>query len=86
MLTRSNFDSSNGAQDNCAPTGKPSPDKPSFVEVGDTISEGTVLCVIEAMKLFNDIESEISGKIVKILVDDTSPVEFDQPLFLVDPS
>tara|TARA_Y100000766_G_scaffold39975_1_gene30098 strand:- start:12 stop:485 length:474 start_codon:yes stop_codon:yes gene_type:complete len=65
---------------------KPSPDKPPFVEVGDTISEGTVLCVIEAMKLFNDIESEISGKIVKILVDDTSPVEFDQPLFLVDPS
>ena len=65
---------------------KPSPDKPSFVEVGDTISEGTVLCVIEAMKLFNDIESEVSGKIVKILVDDTSPVEFDQPLFLVDPS
>ena len=65
---------------------KPSPDKPSFVEVGDTISEGTVLCVIEAMKLFNDIESEVSGKIVKILVDDSSPVEFDQPLFLVDPS
>ncbi len=65
---------------------KPSPEKPSFVEVGDTISEGTVLCVIEAMKLFNDIESEVSGKIVKILVDDTSPVEFDQPLFLVDPS
>ena len=65
---------------------KPSPDKPSFVEVGDTISEGTVLCVIEAMKLFNEIESEVSGKIVKILVDDTSPVEFDQPLFLVDPS
>tara|TARA_B100000524_G_scaffold346335_1_gene246360 strand:- start:290 stop:763 length:474 start_codon:yes stop_codon:yes gene_type:complete len=65
---------------------KPSPDKPSFVEVGDTISEGTVLCVIEAMKLFNDIESEVSGKIVKILVNDTSPVEFDQPLFLVDPS
>ena len=65
---------------------KPSPDKPSFVELGDTISEGTVLCVIEAMKLFNDIESEISGKIVKILVEDTSPVEFDQPLFLVDPS
>ena len=65
---------------------KPSPDKPSFVEVGDTVSEGTVLCVIEAMKLFNDIESEVSGKIVKILVDDTSPVEFDQPLFLVDPS
>ena len=65
---------------------KPSPDKPTFVEVGDTISEGTVLCVIEVMKLFNDIESEISGKIVKILVDDSSPVEFDQPLFLVDPS
>ena len=65
---------------------KPSPDKPAFVEVGDPISEGTVLCVIEAMKLFNDIESEVSGKIVKILVDDTSPVEFDQPLFLVDPS
>lgn len=65
---------------------KPSPDKPTFVEVGDMISEGTVLCVIEAMKLFNDIESEVSGKIVKILVDDSSPVEFDQPLFLVDPS
>lgn len=65
---------------------KPSPDKPPFVEVGDMISEGSVLCVIEAMKLFNDIESEVSGKIVKILVDDTSPVEFDQPLFLVDPS
>jgi len=65
---------------------KPSPDKPNFVEVGDSISEGTVLCVIEAMKLFNDIESEVSGKIIKILVDDSSPVEFDQPLFLVDPS
>ena len=65
---------------------KPSPDKPTFVEVGDRISEGTVLCVIEAMKLFNDIESEVSGKIVKILVDDSSTVEFDQPLFLVDPS
>ena len=65
---------------------KPSPDKPNFVEVGHSISEGTVLCVIEAMKLFNDIESEVSGKIVKILVDDSSPVEFDQPLFLVDPS
>ena len=65
---------------------KPSPDKPNFVDVGDTISEGSVLCVIEAMKLFNDIESEVSGKIVKILVDDSSPVEFDQPLFLVDPS
>lgn len=65
---------------------KPAPDKPTFVEVGDTISTGDVLCVIEAMKLFNDIESEVSGKIVKVLVDDSSPVEFDQPLFLVDPS
>ena len=65
---------------------KPSPDKPMFTEVGSTISKGDVLCVIEAMKLFNEIESEISGKIVKILVDDMSPVEFDQPLFLVDPS
>lgn len=65
---------------------KPSPDKPNFVEVGDSIKEGEVLCIIEAMKLFNEIESEVSGKIVKILVDDSSPVEFDQPLFLVDPS
>ncbi|MGO4905547.1 acetyl-CoA carboxylase biotin carboxyl carrier protein [Flavobacterium sp. W20_MBD1_R3] len=65
---------------------KPSPDKPMFVEVGKNIAKGDVLCVIEAMKLFNEIESEISGKIVKILVDDMSPVEFDQPLFLVDPS
>ena len=65
---------------------KPAPDKPVFVEVGDIVSEGTVLCVIEAMKLFNEIESEVTGKIVKILVDDSSPVEFDQPLFLVDPS
>ena len=65
---------------------KPSPDKSVFVEVGKTIKEGDVLCVIEAMKLFNEIESEISGKIVKILVDDSSPVEYDQPLFLVDPS
>lgn len=65
---------------------KPSPDKSAFVEVGSTIAKGDVLCVIEAMKLFNDIESEVSGKIVKILVDDSSPVEFDQPLFLVDPS
>ena len=65
---------------------KPSPDKPVFVEVGQTINEGDVLCVIEAMKLFNEIESEVSGKIVKVLVDDSSPVEFDQPLFLVDPS
>ena len=65
---------------------KPSPDKPLFVEVGQSIAEGDVLCVIEAMKLFNEIESEVSGKIVKVLVDDSSPVEFDQPLFLVDPS
>ena len=65
---------------------KPSPDKPSFVEVGKTISEGDVLCVIEAMKLFNEIESEFSGKIVKILAEDQSPVEFDQPLFIIDPS
>ena len=65
---------------------KPSPDKPLFVEVGQNIAEGDVLCIIEAMKLFNEIESEISGKVVKILVDDSSPVEFDQPLFLVDPS
>ena len=65
---------------------KPSPDKPLFVEVGDTIKEGDVLCVIEAMKLFNEIESEVNGKIVKILVDDSSPVEFDQTLFLVEPA
>ena len=65
---------------------KPSPDKSNFVEVGSSISEGDVLCVIEAMKLFNEIESEVTGKIVKILIDDASPVEFDQPLFLVDPS
>ncbi|MCL9806026.1 acetyl-CoA carboxylase biotin carboxyl carrier protein [Flavobacterium amniphilum] len=65
---------------------KPSPDKPVFVEVGSSIGKGDTLCVIEAMKLFNEIESEVSGKIVKILVDDASPVEFDQPLFLVDPS
>jgi acetyl-CoA carboxylase biotin carboxyl carrier protein len=65
---------------------KPSPDKPVFVEVGSAIGKGDVLCVVEAMKLFNEIESEVSGKIVKILVDDMSPVEFDQPLFLVDPS
>lgn len=65
---------------------KPSPEKPNFVEVGSEINAGDVVCVIEAMKLFNEIESEISGKIVKILVDNASPVEFDQPLFLVDPS
>ena len=65
---------------------KPAPDKPMFVEVGKTIAKGDVLCVIEAMKLFNEIESEVSGKIVKVLVEDASPVEFDQPLFLVEPS
>ena len=65
---------------------KSSPDKPNFIEIGDLISEGSVLCVVEAMKLFNEIESEYSGKIVKILVDDSSPVEFDQPLFVIDPS
>lgn len=65
---------------------KPSPDKSVFVEVGDTVSPGSVLCVIEAMKLFNEIESEVSGKIVKVLIDDSSPVEFDQPLFLIDPA
>ncbi|MCP9199235.1 acetyl-CoA carboxylase biotin carboxyl carrier protein [Gramella sp. GC03-9] len=65
---------------------KPSPDKPAFVETGDSVKEGDVLCVIEAMKLFNEIESEVTGKIVKVLVEDSSPVEFDQPLFLVDPS
>ena len=63
-----------------------SPETPSFVNVGDTIKEGDTLCIIEAMKLFNEIESEVSGKIIKVLVDDTTPIEFDQPLFLVDPS
>ncbi len=63
-----------------------SPDKPAYVKVGDTVEAGQVVCIVEAMKLFNEIESEVSGKIVKILVDDSSPVEFDQPLFLVDPS
>ena len=65
---------------------KPSPEKDTFVNVGDIIKPGDVVCVIEAMKLFNEIESEISGKIVKVLVDDSTPVEYDQPLFLVDPS
>ena len=65
---------------------KPSPDKDTFVNVGDSIKSGDVLCVIEAMKLFNEIESELSGTIVKVLVDDSTPVEYDQPLFLVDPS
>lgn len=62
------------------------PDKEQFVSVGDTIKPGDVVCIIEAMKLFNEIEAEISGKIVKVLVDDSTPVEYDQPLFLVDPS
>ncbi len=62
------------------------PGKEAFAQVGDTIAPGKVLCIVEAMKLFNEIESEVSGKIVKILVDDASPVEYDQPLFLVDPS
>lgn len=65
---------------------RPGPDKPIFAEVGDEIGVGKVLCIIEAMKLFNEIESEVAGRIVKILVDDASPVEYDQPLFLVDPS
>ena len=65
---------------------KPAPDKDSFVEVGQNVEAGNVLCVIEAMKLFNEIESETSGTIIKILADDQSPVEFDQPLFIIDPS
>ena len=65
---------------------KPAPDKPLFVEVGKNINVGDTVCIIEAMKLFNEIESEVSGTIVKVLVEDSSPVEFDQPLFLVDPS
>lgn len=64
----------------------PSPDKDAFVKVGDEIAPGDVLCIVEAMKLFNEIESEVSGKIVKVLVDDQTPIEYDQPLFLVDPS
>ena len=63
-----------------------SPETPTFVNVGDTIKEGDTICIIEAMKLFNEIESEVSGRIVKVLVDDATPIEFDQPLFLVDPS
>ena len=63
-----------------------SPEKPLFVNVGDEIKEGQVLCIIEAMKLFNEIESEVSGRIVKILTDNASPVEYDQPLFLVEPA
>ena len=63
-----------------------SPESPPFINVGDVIKEGDTICIIEAMKLFNEIESEVSGKIIKVLVDDTTPIEFDQPLFLVDPS
>lgn len=65
---------------------KPSPDKPAFINVGDEVNEDSIVCIVEAMKLFNEIESEVSGKIVKVLVEDASPVEFGQPLFLVDPS
>lgn len=63
----------------------PGPDKPPFVNVGDEIKPGKIICIIEAMKLFNEIESEVSGRIVKVLVDDSKPVEYDQPLFLVEP-
>lgn len=63
-----------------------SPDKDPFVNVGDEVKEGSVVCIVEAMKLFNEIESEVSGKIVKILVDNATPVEYDQPLFLVEPN
>ncbi len=63
----------------------PSPDKPVFVNVGDEIKAGQVLCIIEAMKLFNEIESEVSGRVVKVIADDSSPVEYDQPLFLIEP-
>ncbi|MBD3639319.1 MAG: acetyl-CoA carboxylase biotin carboxyl carrier protein [Crocinitomicaceae bacterium] len=65
---------------------KSAPDKPALVNVGDTIKPGDVLCIVEAMKLFNEIESEVSGKVVKVLVEDTSPIEYDQPLFLVEPA
>ena len=64
----------------------PAPDKPNFVNVGDEVKQGQVVCIIEAMKLFNEIESDISGRIVKVLVDNATPVEYDQPLFLIDPS
>ena len=65
---------------------KAAPEKPNFVEVGTDIAPGSVVCIIEAMKLFNEIESEVKGRIVKVLVDDASPVEYDQPLFLVEPA
>ena len=64
----------------------PAPDKPAYVQVGDSVSTGSVVCVIEAMKLFNEIESEVTGKIVKVMTDDAKPVEYDQVLFLVDPN
>jgi acetyl-CoA carboxylase biotin carboxyl carrier protein len=65
---------------------RPAPDKPLYVEVGDDVQPGKVVCIIEAMKLFNEIESEVKGRIVKVLVEDQTPVEYDQPLYLVDPS
>jgi acetyl-CoA carboxylase biotin carboxyl carrier protein len=65
---------------------KSSPDKPNLVDIGSDVSQGKVVCIIEAMKLFNEIESEVKGKIIKVLVEDASPVEYDQPLFLVEPS
>jgi len=65
---------------------KASPDKPNLVDAGSEVAAGTVVCIIEAMKLFNEIESEVKGRIVKVLVDDASPVEYDQPLFLVEPA
>jgi acetyl-CoA carboxylase biotin carboxyl carrier protein len=64
----------------------PSPDKPSFINIGDEVEPGSVVCIIEAMKLFNEIESEVKGKIIKVLAEDASPVEYDQPLFLVEPA
>ena len=65
---------------------RPSPDKEEFVQVGDRVKEGDTLCVVEAMKLFNEIEADVSGIVIKVLVDDSSPIEYDQPLFLIDPS
>lgn len=65
---------------------KPAPDKPVFVEVGDVVNDDTIVCMVEAMKLFNEIEAEVRGKIIKVLVEEGTPVEFGQPLFLVDPS
>lgn len=65
---------------------QPSPDKPNFVNVGDEVKPGQVICIIEAMKLFNEIECDVKGRVVKVLVDNSTPIEYDQPLFLVDPS